>query len=301
MDAPLVVLIDGEPTDSALVRNAREYADAKGCSVTLLGVFPEANRAYRTDTGVEILPWQIMQMMEADGKSELEKLRMRFLRGRSLPNTMLVRFGNVIEQVASVADTEHAQAVLARSRKETSLLWLKRDRRLQRRLAVPLLLLDAADKLIGNPAPERMARPLSFADKMRAIRQVPVFAGLPRKKLESIARHLDEFQVEEGTTLIHEGRSNQTFWIVVDGELVRTLRGKLLDRITPPSLVGLPSMLDGQSATATVTAVTPVRALIASTEQFRVLSADDRIALRLWEQAGARLRRNSLHSLGMAG
>ena len=34
----LFVLIDGKPNDSALVRRAREYADAKGCSVTLLRV-----------------------------------------------------------------------------------------------------------------------------------------------------------------------------------------------------------------------------------------------------------------------
>jgi len=88
---------------------------------------------------------------------------------------------------------------------------------------------------------------------------------------------------------------------VVEGELVRTLRGKVLDRITPPSLVGLPSMLDGKAAWASVTTASPIRALVASTAQFRVLSADEGVAVRLWEQAGARMRHHILESLGAAG
>jgi len=294
---PLLVLTDGKPDDSALVRTARDYADAKGSSVTLMRVLPEAIRAYRTDSGVEILPWQIMHMMEADAKLHLENLRTRFLRGRSLPSMKVVRFGRVIDEVAAQVDADHAQALVARSKRAPLLSWLSRDQRLQRKLAVPILLLDAADRLIGDPILNPMVMRLNQPDKVQVIRDIPVFAGLPQKKLESIARHLDETEVEGGTTLVHEGHANHAFWIVVEGELVRTLRGKLLDRITPPSLVGLPSMLDGQSAWATVTTATPIRALVASREQFRVLSADDGVALRLWEQAGARLRHHIRETL----
>jgi hypothetical protein len=140
----LLVLTDGEPDDWALVRTAREFADANGCSVTLMRVLPEAVSAYRTENGVEILPWQIMHIMEANARVDLEKLRMRFLRGRSLPNALVVRFGGVIDQVASVVDAERPQAVLARSTRQPLLRWRQRDRRLQRRLTVPVHLLDAA-------------------------------------------------------------------------------------------------------------------------------------------------------------
>jgi nucleotide-binding universal stress UspA family protein len=301
MDAPLLVLIDGKPEDSALVRAARDYADTNGCPVTLMRVLPEATRAHRTDSGVEILPWQIMHMMEADAKFELEKLRTRYLRGRSLPSMKVVRFGSVVSEVASQVDSDGAQALLARSKKAPILPWLKRDERLKRRLAVPVILMDAADRLIGEPILNPMLVPFNRPDKLQVIRDLPVFAGLPRKKLESVAQHLDETRVAAGTTLVHEGHRNHAFWIVVEGELVRTSRGRLLDRITPPSLVGLPSMLDGESAWATVTTATPVRALVASTEQFRVLAADEGVALRLWEQAGARLRQHILGSLDAAG
>jgi hypothetical protein len=60
-------------------------------------------------------------------------------------------------------------------------------------------------------------------------------------------------------------------------------------------------MLDGKSAWATVTTATPIRALVASTEQFRVLASDEGVAVRLWEQAGARLRRHIFESLDAAG
>lgn len=288
---PLVVLIDGEPTDAALVCKAREYADEMGYSVTLLRVLREVTRAIRTDTGAAILPWQIMQAKEGDAKYELEKLRRRYLRGRAHPNTMLVNFGSVVEEVQSVVEAEHAHAVLARS-KNSFVPWLNRDLRLQRKLAVPVLLLDAADRMTGAAvaAAELVVSPMKASDKVRAIGHLPVFAGMSRRELESVARNFDEARVDAGTTVIHEGRSNHALWIVVEGELDLSLRGKHLERISPPGLVGVPSMLDGRPAWASVTAVTPVRALVASTEQFRVLCADDRVATRLWAQTGARLR-----------
>jgi hypothetical protein len=155
----LLVLTDGEPDDSALVRTAREYADAKGCSVTLLRVLPEATRAFTTDRGTQILPWQIMHLREADAKLELEKLRSRFLGGRSLPNTMLVRFGSLIQVLESTVDGQQPQAVLARSRREQSFPWRMRDRRIKGRLDVPVLFLDTADNLVGDPAHHPLGAP----------------------------------------------------------------------------------------------------------------------------------------------
>ena len=143
----LVVLIDGEPDDAALVGRAREYADTKDCSVTLVRVVPEVTRA-RIDGGAVILPWQVMQAMEADAQVELEKLRARFLRGRVHPNTKLVRFGRVHEELASLIDVENVLAVLARSRGISFLPWIKRDARLRRSLNVPVLFLDRDDRLI---------------------------------------------------------------------------------------------------------------------------------------------------------
>jgi CRP-like cAMP-binding protein/nucleotide-binding universal stress UspA family protein len=292
----LVVLIDGEPGDAALVGKAREYADERDCPVTLVRVLPEVTRA-RNDNGVVILPWQVMQLMESNAKAELEQLRTRYLRGRAHSNTKLVRFGRVADELANVVQVERAHAVLARSKNSSLLPWLKRDARLQRKIDVPVLFLDATDQVVGLVGSE----PLSSNEKVRAISQLRVFAGMSRKALESVARNFDEARVDGGTTVIHEGRSNHALWIVVEGELALTKRGKMLERVSPPGLVGVPSMLDGRPAWATVTAITPVRALVASTEQFRALCADDRIAERLWAQTGARLRNYMLESMKVAG
>jgi hypothetical protein len=245
----------------------------------------------RTDNGVVILPWQVMQLMESNAKFELEKLRSRYLRGREHSNTKLIRFGHVADELASVVAVERPHAVLARSKTKTLVPWMNRDARLRRKLDVPVLFLDSTDQLIGLAG-----EPLTSTDKVRAIGHVPVFAGMSRKELESIARNFDEARVDAGTAVIHEGKSNHALWIVVEGELALTMRGKLLERVSPPGLVGVPSMLDGRPAWATVTAVTPVRALVASSEQFRALCADDRIADRLWAQTGARLRHYMLES-----
>jgi nucleotide-binding universal stress UspA family protein len=300
----LVVLLDGEPKDAALVAKARDFADSRGCPVTLLRVLPEVRNAH-TDNGVVILPWQTMQLMEDNAKVELEALRARFLRGRAHANTKLVRFGRLQDELATVVGEQRAHAVLATSKQNSLLPWMKRDGRLQRKLNVPVLFLDSADQLVGPngdglPGP---VIPLTSPDKIRAIGQVSAFTGMSRKQLQSIARNLDEARIDAGTTVIHEGRSNHALWIVVQGDLALTMRGRLIERISAPGLVGAPSMLDGRPAWATVTALTPVLALVASTEQFRAMCADERVAERLWAQTGTRLRNYLLNSMkvGTAG
>jgi ribosomal silencing factor RsfS len=298
---PLFVLVDGEPADSGLVRAAREYADAKACSITLLRVLPEVTRAFRGDRGVVILPEQTMLAMKAYSKRHLEKLKKEFLSARARPTRTLVRFGDVINEVARASGTEQPQAVMARSRPTSFLPWRSRDRGLQRKLGVPVILLDAADRLLGAAADDAIAAPLNVPDKVQAINRLPAFAGLSRRELEAVARNLDETRVDAGTTVVREGRSNHAFWIVLAGELDLSVRGRLVERITSPGLVGAPSMLDGRPAWATVTAVTPVRALVASRAQFGVICADDRVAMRLWAATGARLRHHILDSMSEAG
>jgi CRP-like cAMP-binding protein len=298
---PLFVLVDGEPADSGLVRAAREYADANACSITLLRVLPEVTRAFRADRGVVILPERTMLAMKAYAKRHLEKLKEDLLRGRARPTRTLVRFGDVMDEVARTSDAQQAQAVMARSRVASFLPWRSRDRLLQRKLRVPVILLDGANGLLGAAADEATAVPLNVSDKVQAINHVPAFACLSRKELAAVARNLDEAHIDAGTTVVVEGRSNHAFWIVLEGELNLTVRGKLLERVTPPGLVGAPSMLDGRPAWATVTAVTPVSALVASRAQFGAICADDRVAVRLWAETGTRLRHHILDSMSEAG
>ena len=73
------------------------------------------------------------------------------------------------------------------------------------------------------------------------------------------------------------------------------------DLKSPPGLVDAPSMLDGRPAWTTVNALPPVRALMASTVQFRSMCADDRVAERLWAQTGSRLRNYILKSIRATG
>jgi hypothetical protein len=254
--------------------------------MTLLRVLPEVTRASRTDRGTLVLPWQAMHVMKSAAKFDLDGLQEQFLSERALPTRRLVRFGDEVDELAAVVDSVHPRAVMVRYKPSTVLPWRSRDRRLMRRLPVPVVLLDAADRLI-------------FPDKIKVLESV--FAGMSRRDLHEIARNFDEAHIEAGTTVVHEGEPNQAMWIVVDGELELALRGKPLERITAPNLVGVPSMLDRRPAWATVTAITPVRALVASHEQFRALRSDDRVAMRLWAATGERLRNHIVESMRKAG
>src|SRR5260370_12169303 len=111
----LFVLIDGEPADSGLVRTAREYADTNACSITLLRVLPEVNRAFRGDRGVVIPPGQTRLAMKAYSKRHLEKLKAQFLVDRARPTSRLVRFGDLINALATASDAGPPPAVIATS------------------------------------------------------------------------------------------------------------------------------------------------------------------------------------------
>ncbi len=131
--------------------------------------------------------------------------------------------------------------------------------------------------------------------KVAALTEVPLFDRLPRRQVEFLAAHLDEVAVQEpGTTLIREGRHNDAFWILLDGEVDVSAGGRHRRKVTRGGFFGATSMLDGRPAAATVVTATPIRALVASSEQFRALEANDTIALRLMSGALERLRRDVL-------
>ncbi|HYW24299.1 MAG TPA: hypothetical protein VE953_09035, partial [Terriglobales bacterium] len=55
--------------------------------------------------------------------------------------------------------------------------------------------------------------------KIARLSRVPLFEHVPRRQLAVIGANLDEVQVEAGETLIREGHHNDTFWILLEGEV----------------------------------------------------------------------------------
>jgi CRP-like cAMP-binding protein len=126
--------------------------------------------------------------------------------------------------------------------------------------------------------------------KLHELSTLSVFAGLSGKHLQQVASNLDEASVPAGEVLIHEGRYNDTFWIILEGDVELTVAGRAREVIGRGGIIGLPSMFTGREANAQVVSLTPVRALVASHSQFNSLLGDPEIEIRFKAAVFDRLR-----------
>ncbi len=126
--------------------------------------------------------------------------------------------------------------------------------------------------------------------KVADLAQVPLFEHVSRRELAIIGANLDEVRVEAGQTLIRENHHNDAFWILLEGEVDLVIGGQRHHTIGPHGFFGVTSMLDGKAAVGTVVTRTPVRALVASAAQFRVLEGNETVVTRLMSAALERLR-----------
>ena len=126
--------------------------------------------------------------------------------------------------------------------------------------------------------------------KVAELMRIPLFDNVPRRQLALMAANLDEVRVGPNEVLIEEDHHNDAFWILLEGEVEMTIGGQVHRIIEPGGFFGVTSMLDGRPAVATVRTCTPIRALVASAEQFRALEGNETIALRLMHAALERMR-----------
>ena len=208
--------------------------------------------------------------------------------GRRRPVPRLeVRFGDAVQQVRELVAEVGAGRVIA-------------ARALADRLvgAVPVPVISAEEgELVHHRGPLRgiagvlrrgLERPAD--EKLEALRAVEPFCGVGDRELRHLASLFDVVEVGPGHVLTSEGRANDTLWILLNGTAASSIGGRELGRLGPHSLIGAPSMLYGQRAIATMTAVAPVRALVAGRAQFQALEAVDSVALRLKAATADRLR-----------
>jgi CRP/FNR family transcriptional regulator, cyclic AMP receptor protein len=107
--------------------------------------------------------------------------------------------------------------------------------------------------------------------KVKALKSAPLFDGLSRKELAQLARVSEDLEVEPGTVLCKEGDIGQEFFVIVDGKLKVTRRGRRIATRGAPDFVGEIALLEELPRTATVTAETPVRLFVLTGKDFRHL------------------------------
>ena len=118
--------------------------------------------------------------------------------------------------------------------------------------------------------------------KVDRLAQVPLFKALSKRDLEFLASRIDEVSLKPGQTVIREGQSTESFFIVVSGNVNVTRAGKPAARLGPGDFFGEIGMLDQGPATATVVTEGPVDAMVLSHAQFRdAIKANDGLALQV--------------------
>lgn len=105
--------------------------------------------------------------------------------------------------------------------------------------------------------------------KLDLLKKVPLFAHCSHASLESVERNTDEVDVEAGRTLITQGDSSDSFFVLLNGEADVLIDGKERRVLRQGDFFGEISMLDRGPATATVATRSACRMMVMSHMQFR--------------------------------
>lgn len=107
--------------------------------------------------------------------------------------------------------------------------------------------------------------------KVQALKGAPLFESLSRKDLTQLARVSEDLEVEAGTVLCKEGEIGHEFFVIVEGEIKVSRKGRRVATRGGGEFVGEIALLEELPRTATVTAQTPLRLFVLTAQNFRHL------------------------------
>ena len=104
--------------------------------------------------------------------------------------------------------------------------------------------------------------------------EVPLFAGLSKKELRTIAQLATYLEEPEGTILTAEGESGNEFIIVLGGEVEVQQGGEVIATRGSGDYFGEIALLDHRPRTATIIAKTPVEIEVIGRQEFTGMLAE---------------------------
>jgi CRP-like cAMP-binding protein len=108
-------------------------------------------------------------------------------------------------------------------------------------------------------------------EKVELIKRAPLFADCSRSELEEIAQLADEIDLPEGKELTRLGQTGREFFVLLEGEADVTQNGQSINTLRAGDFFGEIALVEDTPRTATVTATTPVRALVITDRAFKRL------------------------------
>jgi cAMP-dependent protein kinase regulator len=101
------------------------------------------------------------------------------------------------------------------------------------------------------------------------LKSVPLFSRLSDHDRQRVGLWTDEVEVPAGKQLVGEGELAYEFFVIVDGTAEVTQGGKTLGELGPNDFFGEIGLLESDRRTATVTASSPLRAIVMFGPNFR--------------------------------
>jgi CRP/FNR family cyclic AMP-dependent transcriptional regulator len=130
--------------------------------------------------------------------------------------------------------------------------------------------------------------------KVQALKGVPLFASLSRKELVQLERVCEDLEVEPGRVLCKEGDIGHEFFVLVNGKVQVTQKGRPVATLTGGDFLGEIALVTELPRTATVTAETPVRLFVLTTREFdAVLDRNPKVERKVLRALARRLAETS--------
>src|SRR2546429_9987952 len=132
---------------------------------------------------------------------------------------------------------------------------------------------------------------MPLRERTAALARVPVLAGLSRRSLERIARITKDVELRAGQVLIEPRAKGSGMFVVLEGTVTASTRGKRSRELGAGDIVGELALLTADAQrTARVRSTPPVRGLSIARGDFRkILTDEPKVAIQVLETVAARL------------
>ena len=131
----------------------------------------------------------------------------------------------------------------------------------------------------------------NIADRAAIVQSIPLFAGLRKKDITTLARGAAEEWFEAETKVVTQGEAGDSAFVLTDGKAVVVRNGRRIAELGPGAVFGEMSLLDGGERSATVVMKSRGSVLRIDKDAFEAtLDASSSAARMILAQVAARLR-----------
>ena len=130
--------------------------------------------------------------------------------------------------------------------------------------------------------------------KTELLKGAPLFAHCSKRELAAISSIADEIDLKDGHELTREGAVGREFFVLIDGTVRVTKKGKTVANLGPGDWLGEIALITDSPRTATATTTSAVDLLVITDRRFRsVVETMPSIALKVLSCVGDRLARDA--------